>query len=588
MRRLSKRTTLIIAVITVVLIAIIVTPYAVYSDKLPFFVKAGGIPVGLLGKEKALEKLNKASLEREKSFLEISLDVETTRALFSEIGLAIDSEKTVESINKYYTTNNLVISCLKYARLFYFPKNFSLSVGVDKERFDAYLQKLLKTYAIFPKNANLKIYEDGKYLIEESANGRTIDKNKFIKAVKDSFRENRKKTRITFSVVTPEITDKEAFLAKEDLEKWEKKQVLFYKENIKKELKGNELIGKIEAFNADGKLKLRFSAEKLSKILDETFGKLGTVPVDASFDVKEGQVIIVPGKMGIMPDALKTAAKASKILSKDDSASIEVIFGSREPSITVQKAQKMGVREVIGTFNTTYKPNQFDRVINIKLLAQLLDGELIAPGEIYSFNTRIGPRTLDRGFRLAPTIINGRLVDTVGGGACQVATTLFNTVFFTGLKVLERSNHSFYISNYPPGRDATVSYGGHDLIFKNDMKNWILIKAWASQSSITITFYGTKDGRKVEYQTSPETDFVSFRVEYEDDPTLDLGVEKIKEKGIMGRKITVKRQVIDKNGKVLHDDVFRSLYRPKTEIRLRGTKPVAEPLTSTETTVPAL
>ena len=109
-------------------------------------------------------------------------------------------------------------------------------------------------------------------------------------------------------------------------------------------------------------------------------------------------------------------------------------------------------------------------------MAEYIDGTIIAPGHEFSFNDRVGPRTVERGFREGQMIIGSLLLPSIGGGVCQTATTLFNNAFELGLPIVERHNHSFYISHYPMGRDATVSWGGPDFAFKNDLKTGILIK----------------------------------------------------------------------------------------------------------------
>ena len=119
---------------------------------------------------------------------------------------------------------------------------------------------------------------------------------------------------------------------------------------------------------------------------------------------------------------------------------------------------------------------------NIKRAATLLDGTIILPGKVFSLNGALGKRTEAKGFVSAPQIFNGRFEDAVGGGISQVATTLFNAAFFSGIKLVAHQAHQFYISRYPMGREATVSWGGPELIFRNDWPAAILMKLDASDS----------------------------------------------------------------------------------------------------------
>ncbi|MEO6713128.1 MAG: VanW family protein, partial [Mycobacteriales bacterium] len=147
--------------------------------------------------------------------------------------------------------------------------------------------------------------------------------------------------------------------------------------------------------------------------------------------------------------------------------------------------------EVVSTF-TTKHPCCKPRVTNIHRIAEIVDGALVLPGETFSLNEHVGPRDRARGFVEAPMIERGSLVDAVGGGVSQFATTMFNAVFFAGLKDIEHKPHSFYISRYPAGREATVSSPQPDLKWQNDHPTGILVKTSYTGTTITVTFYGTK------------------------------------------------------------------------------------------------
>ena len=126
---------------------------------------------------------------------------------------------------------------------------------------------------------------------------------------------------------------------------------------------------------------------------------------------------------------------------------------------------------------------------------------MIAPGETFSFNGTTGARTADKGFREAPVIINGELQTGLGGGVCQVSTTVFNAAYEAGLPIVSRTNHALYISHYPQGRDATVNYPDTDLKFTNDTGHWLLLRTWVGSSSLTVALYGTPVHRRVVSET---------------------------------------------------------------------------------------
>jgi vancomycin resistance protein YoaR len=149
-------------------------------------------------------------------------------------------------------------------------------------------------------------------------------------------------------------------------------------------------------------------------------------------------------------------------------------------------------------------------------------------------------------------------------------------VFESGLPVIQRRNHSFYISHYPKGRDATVSWGGPDLKFKNDTENWVLVSVSYTSSSITVSLYGTDPGYEVSSSTGEWTNIKPYATEEIEDPKMTKGSRVVEDPGIPGRSITVKRTVT-KDGKVIREDNFVSKYRPKVQVVRVGTKETETP-----------
>jgi vancomycin resistance protein YoaR len=211
-----------------------------------------------------------------------------------------------------------------------------------------------------------------------------------------------------------------------------------------------------------------------------------------------------------------------------------------------------------------------NRIHNVHLMADYIDGTIIRPGETFSFNDSVGPRTPDRGFREGQMIVGSLLLPSIGGGVCQTATTLFNNAFDLGLPIVERHNHSFYISHYPMGRDATVSWGGPDLKFSNDMDHALLIKSSYTDSTLTFTFYGTNEGRKVEARVGPQTNWKEPTTSYALDPAAPPGsVRQVDGEHQRGFDVTVYRTVT-KNGSVLRSDSFASHYIPVGDTAVYG------------------
>lgn len=310
--------------------------------------------------------------------------------------------------------------------------------------------------------------------------------------------------------------------------------------------------------------------------------EVGKLAKDATFRVSSGKVSIVPSQDGLGVDAEDLAASLLEALTGTGERVVALPMKRVEPELTTEKAKTLGITERLSTYTTTYSSSNKPRVNNIHLLADALDGTLLAPGEVFSFNKTIGQRTAEKGYQEANAIVNGKLVPQLGGGICQIGTTIFNTVFFSGLPVVERRNHSIYISHYPKGRDATVSWGGPDFKFRNDTENWVLVATAYTNSSITISFYGTDPGYKVTYETGAFTSVVPYPVREIKDAQLPKGTKIVDEKGSSGRTIVVTR-VVKKNGEVVRTDTFKSVYKAVEEVVRVGTKVTSPSTTPTPT-----
>jgi vancomycin resistance protein YoaR len=288
-------------------------------------------------------------------------------------------------------------------------------------------------------------------------------------------------------------------------------------------------------------------------------------PRDATFAVHGETVTVVPAKPGLALDTARTAAALLDAALRRTKRVARVAVAVVQPKITTAAAEQMGISGVVGTYTTDYGgvPN---RVHNVQLVAHLIDGALIAPGETFSFNKTTGARTAAKGFLEAPVIVNGELTTGLGGGVCQVSTTVFNAAFEAGLPIVERVNHALYISHYPQGRDATVDYPDVDLKFRNDTGHWLLLRTFVGSASLTVTLYGTPLHRRVVSTTSPLVSYGKVKVKKIVDPTLKPGEQVIVDPGEPKLTTSVTRKVYDASGKLLYDDVFYSSYRPAPEL----------------------
>jgi vancomycin resistance protein YoaR len=284
---------------------------------------------------------------------------------------------------------------------------------------------------------------------------------------------------------------------------------------------------------------------------------------DATFNVSGNRVSVIASHNGYDVEPKATAAAVAAAASSQTERTADIVMAPSLPLLTTREAQALGITTKLVAFTTEMGVSSSNRVHNVHLMADFIDGTVIKPGETFSYNDVVGPRTAERGFREGQMIVGSLVLPAIGGGVCQTATTLFNDAFQLGLPIVERHNHSLYISHYPLGRDATVSWGGPDFKFRNDLKHGLLIKSSYTNSTLTFTFYGTPEGRRVVATTGPETNFRAPKMSYAVDPSAPAGsVDVVSGSNAQGFDVTVKRTVYDRHGKVLRRDSFASRYVP--------------------------
>ena len=294
-------------------------------------------------------------------------------------------------------------------------------------------------------------------------------------------------------------------------------------------------------------------------------------PVDASFEAAGDGVRVVPAKDGLAVDVPATAKALLAAATSATTRTAELLVRTAPPDRSTADAQAMGIERRLASYTTLYA-GSYDRITNLRLAISLLNGALVAPGRTFSFNERVGERTIERGFRPAPVIIKDEYGEDVGGGVSQVATTVFNAAWEAGLKIVQRAPHSLYISRYQTGRDATVNYPDLDLKFVNDTPKWIFVAGASGESGVTVSIYGGGPERRVE--SGEETIRVTgpAPIRRVRDPELLKGRRQVEEEGSPARATSVTRTVYDEQGKVLHDETWNTSYRGEYRIIRVGTK----------------
>jgi vancomycin resistance protein YoaR len=240
----------------------------------------------------------------------------------------------------------------------------------------------------------------------------------------------------------------------------------------------------------DGGLELTFDAEQAQHDLTELLSDVGQAPVDARLTLENGAVQVIPGRNGTACCADRAGALAVNALVTRRDTTLELPLRSVEPRLTAERARQLGVRERVSTFTTDFAAGR-PRVQNIHLIADLVRGQTLQPGETFSVNDHVGRRTREKGFVEDGVIENGVMSTDVGGGISQFATTMFNAAFFAGLEFEEYQAHSIYFSRYPYGREATLSFPRPDLKIRNNTPHGIMFWTSHTPTSVTVEVWST-------------------------------------------------------------------------------------------------
>lgn len=257
---------------------------------------------------------------------------------------------------------------------------------------------------------------------------------------------------------------------------------------------------------------------------------------------------------------------------------IDIPSVAAEPAIKTGEVNTLGIKELVGRGESNFAGSIPNRIFNIKKAAGYMNGILVGPGEIFSFNKYVGDISAAGGYRQAYVIKEGRTVLGDGGGVCQVSTTLFRAILAAGVPIEERTAHAYRVHYYEkdsqPGFDATIFTPEVDLKFKNDTPAYILIQTTVDEARNKLTFelYGAGDGRKVEISKSRVWDVTPPPPAlYQDDPTLSKGVVKQVDWAAWGAKAAFDWKVT-RGADVLQERTFYSNYRPWQAVFLKGTK----------------
>ncbi len=404
-------------------------------------------------------------------------------------------------------------------------------------------------------NATLAINDQGKADIADDVDGQSVEQDAVDAAIRDNWLNTDHRVSVDADVTRAAVSREEADkVAREVVDKVTSGDLVFAgRDNVEGVLRPADM-GRIVTFVPDGdSLRTDWNTAAAKEILT---GQLGQTEVEfrnANFEVNGNDLTVIPSQDGVEIDWEKTLDKLQDKLLDTRERHHDVTYNDRKATYTTEMAEKATFDDVMGEFSTDGFAS--DSGVNIRRVAEQVNGAIVLPGETFSLNGYTGPRGEAQGYVDAGVIQDGHADTAVGGGISQFATTLYNASYFAGMEDVAHTAHSYYISRYPAGREATVYEGAIDLQFKNTFDTPVLIQASADSSSVSVKLRGV---RHVDVESIP-----GAKTNYTDPERIELEGDKCSpSSGSRGFTTTDTRVVRDLSGREVSRNTTTTKYDP--------------------------
>ncbi len=467
--------------------------YLAASDRVPRGTTVAGIEIGGQTEDEAVASLEEGLADRTSGPVEVAVAGRTERLRPEALGLEVDLDATVEAAGGGRSWDP--------ARLWdYYTGGDELDpvLAVDDEAMTTALEELSEQVGT-PARDGAVGFTGGRVDVREPRPGQRLDTDAARAAIEEQWlaAEDGDPVALSLTIAEPAIDAADVAAAVEEFANPAAAApvtLLFGGSEIR--LSQREYLPALELRAEDGELVPALKRKRLTRILDSRISS--GEPVDATVRLVDGKPRVIRAKPGVTYRPADVEDQFLKLVTRPPGKrKTRIDSVTAKPEVSTREARRWGIRERVSTF-TTYYPHADYRNTNLGRAAELVDGTVLEPGEVFSLNETVGERTRANGFTEGFIISDGILVEDLGGGVSQMATTSFNAAFFAGLKDVEHKPHSFYIDRYPIGREATVAWGAVDLRFQNDTDHGVLISAKVTPSTpsssgvVTVSMWSTK------------------------------------------------------------------------------------------------
>lgn len=521
----------IISIVSIILFLLCFTGFAFTSmtnSKIIKGIQIDGIDVSGLTKEEACQILNEKVKERQQGTITLKYKEYTKELPLEQLEIKADVEKTVEEAVKKGREGNIFKNNFTVLKRKFKKENIDLEIELNEEN----LAKILSDTSLeLPGVVREYAYsiEEAELIITKGKDGIILNDEKMTKEIKES------------------ITNVSQAFPKE--------RTIDIKEQKAKEIDIDDIYNKVHAEPQD------------AYIVDEPF-----------------QVVV--DKDGI---DFAISMEEAKNLLKEEKEEYIIPLKVTKAGITVADLGSRAFPDVLATFTTRYDAGNLNRSTNLAIACKKINNYVLQPGETFSYNQTVGKRSIENGFREAHIFTSSGVEDGLGGGICQISSTLYNTVVLANLDIVERHNHSYGAGYVDPGRDATVSYGSLDFKFKNPRKYPIKITAYINGGVATVSISGIKEENEPRVSiVATTTATIPCPVNTIEDPTMEEGKQVVTTAGMNGYRSVAYKYLYYPDGRVDKVQLSTDTYATITKVVKVGTKKVQTPVTPTPTPTPSV
>ncbi len=515
------------------------------GDGLPKRASVGSVSVGGMTLSQAQIKLESDVITQAQKPIAVSLDKQEYALNPVVSGLSINRDATLAQLTGR-ETNPILMFQRVFGNLVVQPITL-----VDKKILVANLQTIANANDTLAAEPSI-VFVDDAPKISNGKTGRGIDIAASSELIAQAYPFQAKVLKLPMKALVPSVSDAamDEYLPKALTAVATPVDIAIGKQKII--FSAQTLRATTSFVGSDSKVILQVDGDLLLAEVNRKLPKLGIAAKDASFKIYRGKPYVVPETPGRGVTSEEIAVSVQSAIANSENRSAKIALAEIQPELTAKKAKTLGIVEKLGTFTQNF-PYAAYRVTNIGRAAYYLNDTIVMPGETFSMNDTVKERTVANGYTTGFIIgPGGQFREDLGGGVSTATSAMWAAAFYSNMTRVEQRAHSFWISRYRAGLEATVSWGSLDMRWKNPLKTAVLIKASITNSSVTVTLFGTKTYDEVQAISSPMRNIRTYAKVYSQDPGC------VAQDGVQGFDITVTRRVTRVGGKTTNEDFVTS------------------------------